>query len=293
MNSPSAPLALCWGSLHGVDFRQLADHASKAGFSGITLNTALIDDALDSGFDEAGITRLLEDLGLFVSNIDPLFSWLQGASAMPGDDLIARSSRATVDEVFDLACALDTDLVNAPLGLAQPDSEQQVVDAFGTLCQQAATRGLRVSLEFMPFNAVNDLLTAQRIVGAAGCTNGGIMFDCWHHHRAGGIADDLLGVPPDQLFAVQLDDASTHALPDIIEETLNHRCLPGTGCIDLDAILTNLAVIGAKPRFDVEVFSADLRKLPINQQAEQLFRTSQSTISSAMLSTAPEEHSHE
>ena len=95
-------VALCWGSLHETDLQSLAEQAANAGFTGITLNTALFDDAIAAGLSAQDINSRLTDLGLTVSNIDPLFSWMPGAPGIPGEDVIARSSRASIDEVYTL-----------------------------------------------------------------------------------------------------------------------------------------------------------------------------------------------
>ena len=220
-------LSLCWGSMEGVGFRDFLATAANAGFDAVTLNSALYEEAADAGFSDRDIRNLLQDLNLSVSGIDPLFDWLPQAARLDGDDAISRCTRATAAEVFHIALAAGTDLVNAPLGLATPESEQQIVDCFGALCEQAAAQNLRVSLEFMPFTAVRDLATAARIIEQAGCDNGGIMFDCWHHHRAGGSPDDVLDIAPRRFFALQLDDARAEPMDDMVEETLNHRLLPG------------------------------------------------------------------
>ncbi|NND69662.1 MAG: sugar phosphate isomerase/epimerase, partial [Halioglobus sp.] len=146
-NTPS----LCWGSLDGVEVLVFLRAAAGAGFSGVTLNTALYEDALATGLSAADLRALLDDLGLRVTDIDPHFNWLPDPVELPGDDVIARCTRATEREIFDLAHAVGTDLVNAPPGLALPESEQEIADAFGALCDRAAAEDLRVSLEFMPF----------------------------------------------------------------------------------------------------------------------------------------------
>lgn len=268
----AADLGLCWGSLDGVDVLTFLRSAADAGFTGVTLNTALYEDALATGLAPADVRALLDDLGLHVTDIDPHFNWLPGSIALPGDDVIARCTRATERQVFDLAHAVCTDLVNAPPGLAMPEGEQEVVDAFGALCERAAAEGLRVSLEFMPFSRVTDLAFAQRIIAGAGSANGGIMLDCWHHHRGGGSAGDLLAVPGAMLFAVQLDDALPEPMQDMLEETLNYRLLPGEGCIDLPAYVAALRAIGAAPVCDVEVFKDTLRAAAPAERARQLFQ---------------------
>lgn len=271
-------LSLCWGSLEEADLPSLLAAASSAGFAGVTLNWALYLRARAAGLSDSDIGRALADHGLSVSNIDPLFNWLPGAMILPGEDTISLCTQASKEDVFRLAHIAGTDLVNAPLGLAQPGSEQEIVDGFGALCTQAAAEGLRVSLEFMPFNAVADLATAQRIVAQAGQQNGGILFDCWHHHRSGGSPEDVLDIPAGQLFAVQLDDAAAEPMADVMEETLNYRCLPGEGCIDLATTVANLQTVGPEARWDVEVFSEPLRDLSLEARARRLYESTQSVL---------------
>jgi len=260
--------------MEGVDLAKFVSAAATAGFDAITLNSALYADAKAAGFSDRDIGQLIVDHGLCVSGIDPLFNWLPAAISLDGDDAISICSRASAEEVFHLAQVAGTDLVNAPLGLATPDSEQQIVDCFASLCESAAQQGLRVSLEFMPFTQVSDLATAARIVTRAGCSNGGIMFDCWHHHRSGGQPGDVLAVPGEKFFALQLDDAMPEPMDDIIEETLNHRMLPGEGCIDLLQTLGNLKDAGASFIYDVEVFKDELRSQPADERARQMFDAS-------------------
>ena len=241
--------------------------------SGITLNTAYYQEAKASGLSDRDIAGRLEEHGLFVSNIDPLFNWLPGAVALEGDDAISICTRASAEDVFHLAHVVGTDLVNAPIGLATPESEQEIVDCFGALCELARAEDLRVSLEFMPFNKVSDLETATRIVRQAGCSNGGIMFDCWHHHRGGGVPDDILAVPGEYFFAMQMDDALPEPMEDVLEETLNHRLLPGEGCIDLVNTLRNLDSVGANLVYDVEVFNEALRQRGDLERSSRLFQS--------------------
>lgn len=278
MNSLAGKLSLCWGSMEGVEFVEFLDAAAAAGFHAVTLNSALYENAISAGLSEQDIGRLLEDSNLKVSGIDPLFNWLPSSISLEGDNVISRCTRASVDEIFHIAHIAGTDLVNAPLGLATPDSEQQIIDCFAALCERAAREELRVSLEFMPFNQVSDLGTAARIVTGAGLANGGIMIDCWHHHRSGGSAEDILDIPPELFFALQLDDAIPEPMDDMLEETLNHRLLPGEGCIDLLQTLRNLQDIGAKIVYDVEVFKAPLRSMSPKERASVIFEYANAVV---------------
>ena len=271
-------LSLCWGSLDGVAYPEFLSAASEVGFDAVTLNSALYRQATASGFSDTDIRASLRDHGLQVSGIDPLFNWLPDSVVLDGSDPVSVCTQVSMEEVFHLAHVVETDLVNAPLGLATPSSEQEIVDSFGILCEKAKGESLRVSLEFMPFNQVSDLETALRIVEHAGYSNGGIMVDCWHLHRGGGMADDLLEIPGNRIFAMQIDDALSEPLPDMIEETMNQRLPPGDGCIDLARVVRNLRSIGAAVYVDVEVFNESLRALPAVQRARSLYNATAAVL---------------
>ena len=97
------------------------------------------------------------------------------------------------------------------------------------------------------------------------------MFDCWHHHRGGGLPEEILAVPGERFFAMQLNDALVEPMEDVMEETLNHRRLPGEGCIDLVQTLRNLKTVGAEVIYDIEVFSDPMRSLGAAERARQMF----------------------
>ncbi|MEH6567442.1 MAG: sugar phosphate isomerase/epimerase [Halioglobus sp.] len=277
-NTSEPILSLCWGSMEGVDLETFVAVAANAGFQAVTLNSAYYAEALRKGYKDNDVSQLLIDHGLTVSNIDPLFNWLPSSVRLDESDPISLCTQASMEEVFHLAHVAGTDIVNAPIGLANPDSEQQIIDCFATLCERAKLEQLRVSLEFMPFNQVANLATAVRIVEQAGCDNGGIMFDCWHHHRSGGKPEDILGVPGEKIIAMQLDDAMVQPMDDIVEETLNHRLLPGEGCINLVETLRALRSSGAKVIYDVEVFKATLRTEAPEKRAQLMFDAASAII---------------
>lgn len=276
--SVPAELSLCWGSMEGAGLRALAELAGEAGFDAITLNPPMYMDARAEGLSDQDIRAVLGDSGVRVSGVDPLFDWLPGAPRLEGEDPMTRLTHATADDAFHIAHVTGTDIINAPLGFTTPNSEQEIVDSFGRLCDRAAQDGLRITLEFMPFTAVPSLCAAWRIVSAANCANGGIMFDCWHHHRSGGSPDDVLSVPGDRVFALQLDDAMPAPMENVVEETLNHRLLPGEGCIDLGRTLSNFAASNARFIYDVEVFNASLREKPHAERARLLYESASDVL---------------
>ena len=105
------------------------------------------------------------------------------------------------------------------------------------------------------------------------------MFDCWHHHRGGGEAGDVLQIPGERFFALQLDDALAEPMEDMLEETLNNRLLPGEGCIDLVTTLSHLQRVNPSLVYDVEVFNSSLRRLPAIERAQKMYDSARLILS--------------
>ena len=73
------------------------------------------------------------------------------------------------------------------------------------------------------------------VVSAADRPNGGLAFDTWHYLR--GARDDALldQIPGDRIFVVQINDAAAEPVGSLLNDTLNHRRMPGEGDFDLAA----------------------------------------------------------
>jgi sugar phosphate isomerase/epimerase len=271
-------LSLCWGTLEEADFTTFTAAAAGAGYRAVTLNTVLCEDARKQGLSNADIASTLADHGLVVSNIDPTPGWLPLPQQFPGDAFFSRLSRCSVDQVFELAHAVGTDLINAPAIFSGVESEHQVVEAFGELCRRAAAEGLRVSLEFMPITLIRDLPSAARVVTEVNADNGGILFDCWHFRRTGGTVEDLQQLPAEKYFALQLDDVTETAMEDVNEETLNHRLLPGEGAGDVAELLRALQGMGTQMIYDVEVFNEGLRAFSFDERAQATYQAARQVL---------------
>ncbi len=269
---PTGAPALCWGTLQDADFVSFVETAARAGYGAVTLNNILCDDARSRGVDIAGA---LANHGLLVSNIDPLPGWVPQPLPLPGDDFFSRLSRSSVEATFELAHSVGTDLINAPAIFSEATAEAEFVDAFGSLCSRAADEGLRVCLEFMPITPIVDLPTAARIIKQVNASNGGVMLDCWHFRRTGGTLADLRLLPAESFYGVQLDDVRAEPMDDVVEETMNHRLLPGQGVGEVADLVRALKEMGVEVVYDVEIFNVDIRKLSLLEQAEKSLSAAQ------------------
>lgn len=143
------------------------------------------------------------------------------------------------------------------LATGQDGDAARLADRFAALCALAGRYQLTVDLEFMPWTEVNSLASALRVLGRAGCGNGGLLVDALHFNRTGTGLDALAGVPRERLHFAQLCDAPAARPPTleaILHEARNARLLPGQGGLDLAALLRAL------PRdlpISVEVPNAD------------------------------------
>ena len=62
-------------------------------------------------------------------------------------------------------------------------------------------------------------------------------------------------------------------MDDLIDETVNHRQLPGEGEFEIPAYVEVCQEIGYEGPWGVEVLSAELRSLPIEEEFKRAYET--------------------
>ena len=65
--------------------------------------------------------------------------------------------------------------------------------------------------------------------------NGGLAIDTWHMAKLGIEPEELRRVPLEQLAWIELSDGFVEDMEDPVDETINHRRLPGEGEFDVRA----------------------------------------------------------
>jgi sugar phosphate isomerase/epimerase len=117
----------------------------------------------------------------------------------------------------------------------------------------------------MPFDVnVRSIDAVLEVVGGAGADNGGIAIDTWHMSKLGIEPDDLRQIPLEYLSWVELSDGRQDDMDDLVNETVNHRALPGEGDFDLRAYVEVCQEHGYPGPWGVEVLSEELRNNPID-----------------------------
>ncbi len=219
--------------------------------------------ARDEGLDDRDLRAMLDDNGLAVAELDPVWWWLPGArdTVIPPEYDTEDIFRFGEDQLFKIADALGARSVNAVDVFGGDWSFDQAVEAFAGLCDRAAEHGLLVHLEFLPWSRINSVESAYEIVRLAERPNGGIVVDAWHLFRGPSDVEALKSVPGDRILNVQLDDGPAEPEQDLLTATLHDRLLPGEGDFDLPRLIDVLVTSGAHAPFGVEVFSDDLHSL--------------------------------
>ena len=89
-----------------------------------------------------------------------------------------------------------------------------------------------------------------------------------------GIApEDLKRIPLQYLSWVELSDGQVQNMEDPIDETVNHRRLPGEGEFDIPAYVEACRSVGYDGPWGVEVLSQALRSLPIEEAFQRAYDT--------------------
>ena len=260
------------------DWRDRCAEAARVGFTGLGLWHADIEHQLETRtlqemkeiFDDAGLTYLqVEFLADFF--VDP------GEPARSESDQRRRM-------LFDTAAAFGAHHIKVGNIPGTPCELGKLTEAFAELCQDAAKHtDAQVVYEFMPFDVnVNTLDAALQLIQDADKRNGGLAIDTWHMGKLGIEPDDLKRIPLEYLTWVELSDGQRQDMDDLVDETVNHRRLPGEGEFDIPAYVEVCQTIGYDGPWGVEVLSEALRSLPIEEEFQRAYDTTAAQFSAGV-----------
>jgi sugar phosphate isomerase/epimerase len=251
------------------DWADRCAEAREVGFSGIGIWHADLQHVLETrsladmklAFDENGLRHL---------ELEFVMDWFLDKA----DERRAASDkiRALLLEAAGALSAHHIKVGNIP---GTPCELSQVTERFGELCAEAADHtDAKIVYEFMPFDAnVKSIESVLAVVQGAGAANGGVAIDTWHMAKLGIAPDELRRIPLEYLSWVELSDGRLENMDDLVDETVNHRRLPGEGEFDLPAYVNVCRGIGYAGPWGVEVLSEELR----NQPMDVIFRRAYDT----------------
>ncbi|MFJ6460764.1 sugar phosphate isomerase/epimerase family protein [Streptomyces sp. NPDC091387] len=204
---------------------------------------------------------LLSEYAVRLHELEVHFGWNAG----PEESAAALETETRFFELAEIAgipsvksCAV------YPPGVEMPPTDV-LAERFGAMCDRAAARGLNVSLEAMAVMPGFTYQVASDVIAAADRPNAGLLVDMWHLFRDPtglGSIDQLTGA---QIAGVEFGDAPRTASPDVMNEVLSGRLLPGDGDFDITGLLHRLDAKGVDVAPSAEVLSADLRALPLSE----------------------------
>ena len=256
------------------DLRDRCAQAARVGMKGTGLWHADLEHVLETR-TLSEVRQLFDGHGLSYVELEFLWEWFLD----PSDERRQASDR-TRALLFEAAAALPAHHIKVGNIPGTPCELPRLIDAYAELCADAATRtDARIVYEFMPFDVnVHDLDTALAVVNGADAPNGGLAIDTWHMSKLGITPDDLRRVPLSRLGWVELSDGFYENMDDLVDETVNHRQLPGEGEFPLADYIAACRAVGYRGPWGVEVLSEELRKLPIEQIFERSYETSVSQL---------------
>ena len=253
------------------DWRHRCEQAAKVGFSGIGIWHADLEHVLETR-SLREMKRIFDDAGLEHLELEFLMDWF-----LDPDDERRQASDVQRRLLFEAARELDAHHVKVGNIPGTPCPLEQVTERFAELCADAGDHhAAKIVYEFMPFDVnVRSLDAALAVVAGAGAPNGGLAIDTWHMAKLGIAPDDLRAIPSRHLGWVELSDGQREDMPDLVDETVNHRRLPGEGEFDVPAYVEACREHGYHGPWGVEVLSEELRNLPM----EEIFRRAYETTS--------------
>ena len=256
------------------DLRDRCEQAARVGMRGTGLWHADLEHVLETR-TLADVRRLFDDNGLVYVELEFLWEWFLD----PSDERRQASDR-TRALLFEAAAALPTHHIKVGNIPGTPCDLERLIEAYAELCADAATQtDARIVYEFMPFDVnVHDLDSALALVEAADAPNGGLAIDTWHMAKLGITPADLRRVAPRHLCWVELSDGFYEGMSDLIDETVNHRKLPGEGEFPIREYVAVCRELGYAGPWGIEVLSDELRNRPIDEIFDRAYATASAQL---------------
>ena len=136
---------------------------------------------------------------------------------------------------------------------------------------------VNLALEFNWSPVVKSLKSADIAVQAADHPRVGILFDPAHFHCTASKLEDLTPEVISRIGHVHMDDMRDK--PGDHSNCNDDRVLPGQGVLPLKEIVRRIDAGGYRGSYSIEMFNADLWKLPPDQAARQCYDSMKTLVS--------------
>ncbi len=250
-----------------VDFRIRVEQAAKAGFRGMGLWHADIAHTLKR-YTLAEMNGILKDNGIRHVELEFLTGWFKDGEEKAQSDV-------TKQLLFEAAAALGARSIKVGDFTNQKCPFPKLIERFAGLCREAESHGTRIAFEMMPFSIISSLEDALALAKGADAANGGIFFDLWHMVKLNIPYDAVASFPARYRLGMEINDGFSreHSMPDMVEETTQHRQLCGEGEFDIKGFVTRIQAAGWTGPWGIEVLNKKLRQEDIHTLAPKVYRT--------------------
>jgi sugar phosphate isomerase/epimerase len=245
------------------------EQAAKAGFEGIGLWHADVSHQLESA-SLSEMKRVFDDAGLKYLEVEFLADfWVpEGEPARADSDRLRK-------QLFETAATFDAHHIKVGNIPETPCELDRLIEEYAALCDDAAQHtSARVAYEIIPFDPnVHTLEDGIKLVTRAARANGGLAIDTWHMGKLRIPPEALNAIPGEYLAWVELSDGPVEYMDDPLDEVINHRRCPGEGEFDIPGYIEACRSLGYDGPWGVEILSAELRALPIEEAFKRAYDT--------------------
>ena len=255
--------------------------AAAAGFTGIGITPDDVDATLAAGLSRADLRAILTEHGVAIAELEGTGEWYlldeRGAAS--------RREEERLHALADLfgPCQMNVGVIG-DAGAQLP--RETMIERFAALCDRAAPYGIVVVLEPLVIGTLQTVAEAVAIVAGAARRNGGVLIDSYHVFRGPeALQEALAPVTPEHVMAIQLGDALAQPRGSIYEDCCNHRVVPGEGELALVDLLVGLDRAGLDLPIAIELMSAELRALPIDEAARRVAAQTRAVLAAARVAS--------
>lgn len=244
-------IALNQGTLKHLN---LAEALSVAKSSGYTCFGVWMDSIFSYMKEEnkalGTICQMILDTGLEIVELDFLREWL----FVKGDAKIKAMKKAR--QMCIIAKKLNAGCICAP-AFGTGGNLKLAVKNFQDFCDIANGYDIKIAIELVPWEYVNSISVAWKIIEIANKPNGGLLVDAFTFYKGPSKLSDFNAIPGDKIFLVHICDfPEVYESIDLIAQARTMRVLPGEGVLDLEGLLSKLFEIGYDGKFSLEILSS-------------------------------------
>lgn len=252
-------------------FRQRAEAAGKAGFTGFGFELCDLEHILES-MPLAEVRTILAANGLKHVEIEVLLDWFCDGERRAASDKARRSMLRFAEGLGARHIKVGSDLLCGVWPL------EDVAAEFALLCDEAGKAGTRVGIELLPVASLANLADGMSVVNNAGRANGGLVIDIWHMTRGNIAFSDIATLPREAITHVELDDGPAVPERGFFEETICCRELCGEGHFDIKGFLEAIKATGYEGTFGIELLSDAHRLRNVDEAAERAYSTTRQCL---------------